>query len=136
PASHRRAPASRLLAEILPGRGGRSRWLPAARPDHGMGHGGGPRCADCRRRLGDGPRRTADAIWQAGLSQRKLYRLGQGRRLDRIARHDKKGGNRIVKPSFKPLPLTAAALGLMAQAPSARAEDANANKPVYAIAYI
>lgn len=41
-----------------------------------------------------------------------------------------------MKPSFKPLLLTAAALGLMAQAPSARAEDANANKPVYAIAYI
>jgi quinol monooxygenase YgiN len=38
--------------------------------------------------------------------------------------------------SFKPLVVVAAAFGVIASAPSARAEDANANKPVYAVAYI
>jgi quinol monooxygenase YgiN len=38
--------------------------------------------------------------------------------------------------SCKPLALVAAAFSLVAHAPSARAEDANANKPVYAVAYI
>lgn len=43
----------------------------------------------------------------------------------------------VFKPCvFKSCVLVAAAFGLMAQAPSARAEDANANKPVYAVAYI
>jgi quinol monooxygenase YgiN len=37
---------------------------------------------------------------------------------------------------FKLWVLVAAAFGLIAHAPSARAEDANANKPVYAVAYI
>jgi quinol monooxygenase YgiN len=46
-----------------------------------------------------------------------------------------------MKASFKPLDfkqwvLVAAAFGLIAHAPSARAEDANANKPVYAVGYI
>ena len=40
-----------------------------------------------------------------------------------------------MKAFFKPLVLVAA-LTAVANAPSARAEDANANKPVYAVAYI
>jgi quinol monooxygenase YgiN len=41
-----------------------------------------------------------------------------------------------MKASFKPLVLVAAVFGMIASAPSARAEDANANKPVYSVAYI
>jgi len=46
-----------------------------------------------------------------------------------------------MKASFKPFVfkhwvLVAAAFGAIASAPAARAEDANANKPVYAVAYI
>jgi quinol monooxygenase YgiN len=41
-----------------------------------------------------------------------------------------------MKASFKPLLLVAAAFGLIAHVPFARAEDANANKPVYAVAYV
>lgn len=41
-----------------------------------------------------------------------------------------------MKASFKPLVLVAAAFVATAHAQSARAEDANANKPVYAVAYI
>ena len=41
-----------------------------------------------------------------------------------------------MKASFKPLVLVAAAFGVIAHAPSARAEDANTSKPVYAVAYI
>jgi quinol monooxygenase YgiN len=41
-----------------------------------------------------------------------------------------------MKASFKPLVLVAAAFGAITHAPSARAEDANASKPVCAVAYI
>ena len=41
-----------------------------------------------------------------------------------------------MKASFKPLVLVAAAFGMIASTPSVRAEDPNANKPVYAVAYI
>ncbi len=41
-----------------------------------------------------------------------------------------------MKASFKPWVVVATMFGLAASAPPARAEDANANKPVYAVAYI
>ena len=50
PGRLRRAPLDRLVAEILPGRGGRGGFLSAARADHGMGHRGGRRGAARRRR--------------------------------------------------------------------------------------
>ena len=54
----------RLVAEILPGRGGRSRHLSAPRPHHGMGHRRRPRRAARRRRHNDDARRQAVPVRQ------------------------------------------------------------------------
>src|SRR5690606_17085931 len=68
----------RLLAQAVPGRGGRGRSLSAPRPHHGMGHRRRPCGADRRRRPRANPGGGAAALRQAGAGQPPLRRQRTG----------------------------------------------------------
>src|SRR6185503_14420989 len=75
----RRAQAGGLVAQVLPDRRGRGRYLSTLRPDQRMGYRRRPGRARGGGRRGRDDRRQAADLWQAGLRQPSFHRPHFGR---------------------------------------------------------